>query len=133
MLNDPAPAISWSVVDWRRRPKAAYEVLRVAMQQVLVCVEFPKDRYAAGREVSLPLFVVNDLPRRLGETGVVWELYLGDARVAGGLVEAEIPGDSVAEVGKVRARLDAPGDATLRLWLAAEGVAVSNRYEFRVG
>ena len=27
MLNDPAPAISWSVIDWRRRPKSAYGVL----------------------------------------------------------------------------------------------------------
>jgi len=133
MLNDPAPVISWSVVDWRRRPKAAYEVLKLAMQQILVCVEYPEESYDVGAEISLPLFVVNDLPRGLGKASVSWEICLEDYRVAGSRGEVEIPADSVVEIGKVMAELTAPGDATLRLHLSGGGVAVGNEYEFRVG
>jgi beta-mannosidase len=133
MLNDPAPAITWSVVDWRRRPKAAYEALKLAMQQVLVCVEYPEESYEVGAGLYLPLFVVNDLPRRLNDASVSWELHVGSSRVAGGREVVEIAEDSVVEVGAVLAELTDSGGATLRLWLAAEGVAVSNRYEFRVG
>ena len=50
MLNDPAPAVSWSVVDWRRRPKLAYEALRVAMSPVLICAEYPMERYERRRK-----------------------------------------------------------------------------------
>src|ERR687893_1822268 len=66
MLNDPASAISWSVVDWRRRPKAAYEVLAAAMSPVLICSEYPGESYGVGETVSLPLFVINDFSRDLG-------------------------------------------------------------------
>ena len=52
MLNDPAPAVSWSVVDWRRRPKMAYEALRVAMSPVLICAEYPMERYLRAAVVG---------------------------------------------------------------------------------
>ena len=84
MLNDPAPAISWSVVDWRRRPKAAFEVLKTAMAPVLICAEYPEESYEAGAALSLPLFVVNDLARDLGEVSWSWELLLGESTIARG-------------------------------------------------
>ncbi len=90
MLNDPAPAISWSVVDWRRRPKAAFEVLKTAMAPVLVCAEYPEESYEAGAALSLPLFVVNDLARDLGEVSWSWELLLGESTMARGEGETEI-------------------------------------------
>jgi len=133
MLNDPAPAISWSVVDWRRRPKAAYAVLGAAMSPVLICSRYPKDRYDAGETISLPLFVVNDLLRPLGRLRWVWELYLEGTRIAHGTGESEISGDSVARLGRARAKLPAAGHATLRLSLLGEGEAdKTNSYEFLV-
>jgi beta-mannosidase len=133
MLNDPAPAVTWSVVDWRRRPKAAYEALKLAMQQVLVCVEYPEESYEVGAETSLPLFVVNDLPRGLGRAELGWELRVGDDLVAADRIRVEIPGDSAVRVGEVRARVTAAGDAELRLYLSSEGVESANVYAFRVG
>ena len=104
MLNDPAPAISWSVVDWRRRPKAAFEVLKTAMAPVLICAEYPEESYEAGAALSLPLFVVNDLARDLGEVSWSWELLLGESTIARGEGEAEIAGDSVVRIGEARVR-----------------------------
>jgi len=133
MLNDPAPAISWSVVDWRRRPKAAYEVLAAAMSPVLICSEYPGESYDVDERISLPLFVVNDLPQSLGQLKWAWELYLEGATVAHGSGEAEIPTDSVVRLGKARAKLPAPGRAVLRLILLGKGEAdKTNSYEFFV-
>ena len=133
MLNDPAPAISWSVVDWRRRPKAAYEVLAAAMSPVLICSQYPKGSYDVDEEISLPLFVVNDLPQLLGQLGWTWELYLEGTMVARGSGEVEISADSVVRLGQARARLPAPGRAVLRLILLGKGESYkTNSYEFFV-
>jgi beta-mannosidase len=132
MLNDPAPAISWSVVDWRRRPKAAFEVLKTAMAPVLICAEYPEESYEAGAVLSLPLFVVNDLARDLGEVSWSWELLLGESTMARGGGETEIARDSVVRIGEARAALPAPGDAVLVLRLSGREASASNRYGFRI-
>jgi beta-mannosidase len=133
MLNDPAPAISWSVVDWRRRPKAAYETLKTTMNPVLICAEYPRESYKAGTKLSLPLFIVNDLAQGLGGVSWSWELLLGGASVARGDGQTEIPADSVLKVGKAMATLPGSGSAILRLRLFGDGVTASNEYEFTVG
>jgi beta-mannosidase len=133
MLNDPAPAISWSVVDWERRPKEAYGAMRAAMTPVLMCSEYPRESYVVGGGISLPLFVVNDLPRALGRVEWIWELYVEDDGVARGAGETEVPADSVVGIGWARAQLPAPGRATLLLKLSVGGVPnEANGYEFLV-
>src|SRR5215210_7246405 len=131
MLNDPAPAVSWSVVDWRRRKKTAYETLLVAMSPVLICVEYPKERYGVGQTISLPLFIINDLPRELGIVNWSWELLIGESVTARGGGETKIPKDSVVRVGEAVATLPASGPAILRLSLYG-GEPASNEYEFLV-
>jgi beta-mannosidase len=132
MLNDPAPAVSWSVVDWRRRPKLAYETLTMAMRPVLLCAEYPKERYEVGERISLPLFVVNDLSRGLGLVGWGWELVVGGANTASGGGEATVPEDSVIRLGEAAATLPASGPALLKLNLEGEEGTVSNEYAFLV-
>src|ERR687894_319322 len=93
MLNDPAPAVSWSVVDWRRRPKLAYEALLAAMGPVLICAEYPKERYEVGARISLPLFIINDFSRELGRVSWEWDLLVGGSSVARGAGETRVPKD----------------------------------------
>jgi beta-mannosidase len=132
MLNDPAPAVSWSVVDWRRRPKMAYETLKTAMNPVLICAEYPREKYEVGTVVSFPLFVANDFSRTLGEVNWSWEVLLGGSSIASGDGEREIPADSVVEIGEARATLPAPGSAMLRLQLSGRDLMAYNQYEFLV-
>jgi beta-mannosidase len=132
MLNDPAPAISWSVLDWRRRPKEAYAVLAAAMRPVLVCAEYPDESYTVGTTVSLPLFVVNDLVRGLGRLRWDWEISVEGVDLASGSGETEIPGDSALRVGEARARLAETGRVALYLTLSGEGVDETNTYGFEV-
>ena len=132
MLNDPAPAVSWSVVDWRRRPKLAYETLFTAMGPILFCAEYPKERYEVGASISLPLFIINDLLRELGEVSWEWELLVGGSSVARGAGETRVPKDSVVRIGEAVATLPAPGPAVLRLRLLGDEGPLSNEYEFVV-
>jgi beta-mannosidase len=131
MLNDPAPAVSWSVVDWRRRPKLAYQALLEAMSPVLICAEYPKERYEVGERISLPLFVVNDFSRELGRVSWDWKLLVGGSSVADGKGETRVPKDSVVRIGEAAATLPAPGSAILRLRLFTEE-PISNEYRFSV-
>jgi beta-mannosidase len=131
MLNDPAPAVSWSVVDWRRRKKLAYETLLHAMSPVLICAEYPKERYEVGEQVSLPLYIINDLSRELSQIRWEWELFVGESSVASGEGETSVPKDSVARIGEAVTTLPAPGSAILRLRLFGED-PISNEYEFLV-
>jgi beta-mannosidase len=132
MLNDPAPAISWSVVDWRRRPKAAYGVLAAAMRPVLVCARFPEASYAEGAMFSLPVYVVNDLARGLGSLQWTWEVQIDGKVVARDSGETEIPADAVTRIGEARTRLAGAGKGTLTLSLSGEGVSEKNAYDFVV-
>jgi beta-mannosidase len=132
MLNDPAPAVSWSVVDWRRKKKSAYETLQLAMSPVLICAEYPKERYSVGEKVSLPLFIINDLLQELDEVSWDWELLVGGSNAARGTGETNAPKDSVVRIGEAVATLPAPGPALLRLRLFGEEGLLSNEYEFLV-
>ena len=132
MLNDPAPAISWSVVDWRRRPKAAYGILADAMRPVLVCAKYPEAAYVEGTVFSLPVSVVNDLSRDLGPLEWAWEVEVDGETVAGGSGETEIPADSVSRVGEVKARFSKAGKGTLTLRISGDGVSEENSYGFVV-
>jgi beta-mannosidase len=132
MLNDPAPAVSWSVVDWRRRPKVAYETLLDAMRPVLICAEYPKERYSVGERISLPLFIINDLSRELHQISWDWELLLEGSSAAHGAGETRVPKDSVVRIGEAVATLSASGPAVLRLRLSGEEGPLSNEYEFVV-
>jgi len=131
MLNDPAPAVTWSVLDWRRRPKKAYDTLRAAMSPVLICAEYPKQRYEVGETISLPLYIINDLSQELGQVRWVWEVLLEGSSVAGGTGQTSVPKDCVVRFGVAVATLPAPGLAILRLRLFGED-PVSNEYKFSV-
>ena len=131
MFNDSAPAITWSVVDWRGRAKLGYEALRSAMSPALVCVEYPKEGYRPGELLDLAVFMVNDLPQGLGRIRWEWWVELNGARIADGAGQAVIPPDSVTPLGRVRTRLPAPGQAELRLAVSDERAA-PNCYGFRV-
>ena len=131
MLNDPAPAVSWSVVDWRRRPKSGYEALKHAMNPLLFCVSYPKEVYREGETLDLPLFVVNDLARDLGRAGWSWTLTLEGEKISREEETVDVPADSVVCPGRVRVRLPGEGNAALRLRLSGAGEA-DNLYRFTV-
>jgi beta-mannosidase len=60
-LNDPAPVVSWSVLDHERVPKLGWEALKRACAPVIVAADRPPEVVAPGETLSLGVHVVNDL------------------------------------------------------------------------
>ncbi len=131
MLNDPAPAVSWSVVDWRRRPKSGYKALKQAMSPLLFCAGYPEEDYRVGETLDLPLFVVNDLAQSLGRVSWSWTLTLEGEEIAREEGTVDVPADSVTLPKRVRAVLPKTGRAALHLRLSGVEEA-ENLYRFAV-
>ena len=58
--NDPAPVVSWSVLDHERRPKLGYEAVRAACAPIVVVADRPPSIVTPGERMSLDIHVVND-------------------------------------------------------------------------
>ncbi len=103
-LNDAQPAVSWSLLDHERVPKAAFAALRDACSPVLVTAEWPAPRYNPGSKISLDVHVVNDLsqalPGAIVEAKLVWP---GGGRTW--LFGGDVPGGSCSFVGTLTTRL----------------------------
>jgi beta-mannosidase len=60
-LDDPWPAISWSLIDYYRQPKLAFKRLKSLYNPVLVSLEYPVREYKAGDAFDARLWCINDL------------------------------------------------------------------------
>jgi len=73
MFMDPWPAITWSVVDYRRKPKKGYHVLAQCYQPVLPIIALEREIASPGRLLIFRVAVVNDLPQEFPDAQVkVW-------------------------------------------------------------
>ena len=76
MFVEPWPAITWAVLDYWRKPKPAYYILKNAMQPVLITAVLPP-AISANQPWSFNLLVVNDLlesyPRAICRWNIVNE------------------------------------------------------------
>jgi beta-mannosidase len=59
-LNEPWPAVTWSVIDRAGRPKAAYAMLQGSFRPLLVAARFPRRRYAAGDTFHAQIWIAHD-------------------------------------------------------------------------
>jgi hypothetical protein len=137
-FGDAQPAVSYSVLDHARTPKAAFDALVAACRPLIVVADWPAAECRAGDTVSLDVHVVNDLRAPVPD-GVVtaraawpggeqtWRWsgdVAADACVKVGRVKLEVP-----EVSDVPA--GASGNPELIVDLAFDSDAVSARNEYR--
>ena len=116
-LADGWPAIGSSIVDHERRPKLAYDALRLACRPVIVTADrFPAE-VAVGDALALDVHVISDLRHALDEVEVRAHLRWdgGEQRWRfGGTIGA----DACIRVGTLPIEVpDAPGPMTLDLTL----------------
>ncbi len=127
-LNEPWPVVSWSVIDRRGRPKAAYEVVRRAYQPLLVAARFGRRRSQAGERFKAEIWLVNDGPHPF--EGCVVEAFLDGKRVY--LCEdARIDGAGGRQTGVLDVLLEET-PAQLEL-ICRQGDAVVARNEYDLG
>jgi beta-mannosidase len=105
-LNEPWPAICWSLIDYYGRPKIAYHAVRRAYNPLLVSLEYPIQRYEVGDRLEGKVWVINDHP--LAFPGCCVEVALVDE--AGQVSESwlhtmRVEADSARPVGQVEWQL----------------------------
>jgi beta-mannosidase len=119
MFVDDWPSITWSVVDYYRRPKLAYASLRDSMQRLLPSIEY--DLHKADAPVAI--WVVNDHLQPVPKASVKWKLT--DPKGGGKPVVqsrvVDIPADGVIKVTDLAAmpRIGG-GTARLDVWIEDE-------------
>jgi beta-mannosidase len=64
-FNEPWPAISWSVIDYYRKPKLAYHRLKEVFSPVLVSLKYELTKHEAGEVLPIEGWIINDFPHAL--------------------------------------------------------------------
>jgi beta-mannosidase len=134
LLADAQPAVSWSILDHRRRPKAGYAAVAAACAPVIVTADQPDPAYRAGTRVALDVHVVSDLRTPLAGAVAGAVLRWPGAKRAW-RYQGDVPADSCVRVGRVDCVLPgsvAPGPLTLELTLRWDGGGTTNSYRSRV-
>jgi beta-mannosidase len=116
MFVDDWPSITWSVVDYYRRPKLAYASLRDSMQRLLPSIEY--DIHNAAGPISL--WVVNDHLQPVPKAVVKWKVTdpRSGSKPVVRSVTVDIPADAVIKANDLGAmpRIGA-GTARLDVWI----------------
>lgn len=130
LLADAQPAVTWSILDHERRPKAAYEVVAQACQPVIVVADRLAPTYRPGDRFQLAVHAVSDLrvpiPSATVDAVVEWPGGRQAWRFSG-----DIEADRCVRIGKLSVSLPKDCDAgslVLDLRMGWSGGAVSNRY-----
>jgi beta-mannosidase len=80
-LNEPWPAICWSLISHNQQPKLAYHTLQRVFAPLLVSVRYPFKRYQPGETVQAEVWVVNDLLSVLDDSACALTLTLNGREV----------------------------------------------------
>ena len=96
MFCDPWPAITWSVLDYWRIPKPAFDVLRRSMQSILPSADI-WHAIPSGISFDFPLWVVNDGLEEFHRAICSWEIRdsIGD-RIQSGQIHLNVPANGVS-------------------------------------
>lgn len=131
-FGDGHPAVTWSVLDHQRAPKAGFEALQDACRPVIVVAERPPATVRPGDALALDVHVVSDLRAPL-EVGVVTARLSWDGGSHEWRWGGELPADCCVRVGTVQVVVpEADGPLVLDLALEAGAVVAANRYETQV-
>ncbi|MEM2874698.1 MAG: glycoside hydrolase family 2 TIM barrel-domain containing protein [Candidatus Hadarchaeales archaeon] len=72
MFVDPWPAITWSVVDYYRRPKKGYFTLKKVYSPIYIILTPPREEFSRGAGFFGDFTVVNDLPKEFRGARYRW-------------------------------------------------------------
>ncbi len=134
LLADAQPAVSWSVLDHERRPKAAYHAVTRACAPVIITADRPEPAYRPASRLTLDLHAISDLRYRLTDAVVSAVLRWPGGRHAWRFA-GEVTADSCVRIGRVDWTVPesaVPGPISLDLSLRWDGGQVANSYSSRV-
>jgi beta-mannosidase len=122
------PAVTWSVLDAERRPKAGFGALAAACRPVLVTADRPPATVRPGQALTLDVHVVNDLRTRL-EAALLEAVATWPGGRHGWRWQGDVGADDVARVGTIQLVVpDAEGPLDLALRLSHPDAESANGY-----
>lgn len=127
-LNDPAPQVSFSVLDHRRVPKLGWRALTDACAPVIVVSDRPPDIVSPGQLLELDIHVVSDLRHAVDPAVVDIRAHWagGEQRWRFG---GDVPSDSCVRVGTLELAVpETLGALTFDLTLTAGDITATNHY-----
>jgi beta-mannosidase len=132
-LADGHPAVSWSVLDWERRPKLALAALRAACRPVIVVADRLPAEVMPGDPLGLDIHVVSDRRTPIAGAQVTAKLSWAGGDHAWRW-QGDIPADECARVGTLQVIVPvAPGPLVLDVELdLPDGERVTNRYDSQI-
>jgi hypothetical protein len=131
-FSDPWPAVTWSVVDYWRTPKPAFDALRRSMQPVLPSFRLPENM-EAGKAILSSFCVVNDLAQAFPGAICEWRLEGGGGDLASATFPVDIPADGVSAETKLTLPSLGPGKCKLLVTVTSSRKTLGeNWYELTV-
>ncbi len=133
-LNEPWPAISWSLLDFHRQPKPAYETVSRLFKPVLVSVKFPLRNYQSGEQFRANVWIISDRADVLANCRLEINLWDCDGQPAERTeMTVDVEPDSARVVGGLDWQLPTGGGWHLTCRLSHDGRTVShNEYDLAI-
>jgi beta-mannosidase len=130
LLADSQPAVSWSVLDHDRLPKAGYHAVTAACAPVIITAERPQPSYRPGERLLLDLHAVSDLRRPVsGAVARAVVRWPGGAKMW--KFAGEVQPDTCVRIGRIDHTVPPetePGPLAVELDLRWESGHASNAY-----
>jgi hypothetical protein len=131
-FTDPWPAVTWSVLDYWRVPKLAYDALCLSMQPVLPSFQLP-EKVEAGKAALASFRAVNDLTESFPGAICEWRLASEKGDIASATFPVDIPADGVSSEVKLTLPSLGPGKYVFSVSLASGHKTIGeNWYEIKV-
>ena len=126
-FTDPWPAITWSVLDYWRKPKASFDALQRSMQPVLPCFLLP-EKIAPSKAALISFCVVNDFDHAFLSAICDWRLESGMGDIAAASFPVQIPADGVSAETKLTLPSLIPGKYKLFASITSGGKIIGENY-----
>ena len=129
-FHDPNPAVQWSVLDYWRVPKRSYYHMQRAFHPQYVFALLEGREFPVGKEIPVPIYIVNDSPEGYDEVAVSVEILSAHGeRTTHAEFSSALPADCEAKLVRLlHLRFREPGERLLRLRLGYGGEEFENEY-----
>ena len=131
------PSVTMAAIDFYRQPTKAFFTVQRSFQMVLPSIEYERDTFKPGENISLPMWAINDHHREIPGTSVDWRLVneKGVTLRTGRLSESlSLAPDSSKRIGEIH--LVIPETGRYVLWAEirdSKNEKISeNNFEFKV-
>jgi beta-mannosidase len=133
LFNDCAPLISWSIIDYWREPKKAYDAVKLSFEPLYPFLNNWPRKYAKNSLFKNKLLLINDYLEKIEDIEINITVKKSKNIIYEKKFSVNIDPDSILEVDKIEFQI--PGEQgryNLEILLNHEETTIKNNYYFDV-